>query len=102
MEFASTYLKPRVELRTGNLCKGKAFGKKAKSRFSGMFDDDDDDEGDQPIDMFNRDDDYGGGFEDQRTNQTDMDNLMKPCLIFNDDDEEADDTGRLLSSTIAS
>ena len=67
-----------------------------------MFDDDEEDEEDQPIEMFNRDDDYGGGFEDQRTNQTDMDNLMKPCLIFNDDDEEGDDPGRLLSSTLAS
>ena len=50
-----------------------------------MFDDDDNDY-DTPLDMFQRNDDYGGGLEDQRTNQEEMDQLMKPCLDFDDDD----------------
>ena len=41
-----------------------------------MFDEDEDD-GDAPINMFSRDDDYGGGLEDQRTNQKEIDELMK-------------------------
>lgn len=57
-----------------------------------MFDDDDD-EGDTPVEgsMFRRKDDYGGGLDDQRTNQDEMDQLMKPCLDFDDDDEEDDE-----------
>ena len=59
-----------------------------------MFDDDEDCE-ETPINMFSRADDYGGGLEDQRTNQDEMDQLMKPCLDFDDNDEEdmGDDSG---------
>ena len=52
-----------------------------------MFDDDEDD-GDNQVDVFGRDDDYGGGFEDQRTNQDEMDQLLQPCLDYDDNDEE--------------
>ena len=57
-----------------------------------MFDDDDD-EGDAPIDNpdFRRKDDYGGGLDDQRTNQDEMDQLMKPCLDFDDDEDEEEE-----------
>lgn len=65
-----------------------------------MFDDDDDDEPDKPVDLRNKQDDYSEGFEDQRTNQTDMDNLMKPCLDFDDNDEESSDTAILLRPTL--
>ena len=44
-----------------------------------MFDDDEDD-GDTPVDMFGRD--------APRTNQEEMDRLMKPCLDYDDNDEE--------------
>ena len=40
--FTESYLKPRIELRTGSLCRGKQFEKKEKSRFASMFDDDED------------------------------------------------------------
>ena len=65
-----------------------------------MFDDDDDDEPDKPVDLNNKDDDYSGGFEDQRTNQVDMDNLMKPCLDFDDNDEESGDAVSRLRPTL--
>ena len=86
--FESSYLRPRIEKRTGNLCRGQQ--KKKESRFLSMFDDDEDD-GDAPIEMFSRDDDYGGGLEDQRTNQKEIDELMKqPCLEFDEGDEDFD------------
>ena len=47
----TSYLKPREELRSGNLCRGEQFEKKEKSRFLNMFDDDDDEEPEQPITM---------------------------------------------------
>jgi len=47
--------------------------------------------------IFNRNDDYGGR---QRTNQREMDELMKPCLDYDDDGEE-DDLGLLLGPTLA-
>jgi len=65
-----------------------------------MFDDDDDDEPDKPVDLNNKDEDYSGGFEDQRTNQVDMDNLMKPCLDFDDNDEESGDAVSRLRPTL--
>lgn len=42
------------------------------------------------LDDKNLSDNYGGGFEDQRTNQAEMDSLMKPVLDFDDNDEEED------------
>ena len=83
--FEADYLRPRLELRTGNLCRQNHIEKQRESRFKSMFDDDEDD-GDTPLDMFQRNDDYGGGLDDQRTNQDEMDQLMKPCLDFDDDD----------------
>ena len=38
--------------------------------------------------QFHRADDYGGGFKDQRTKQSEMDDLMKMSLDYEDDDEE--------------
>ena len=60
-----------------------------------MFDDDED-EGDTPVDMFIRNSDYGGGLDEQRTNQDEMDQLMKPCLDFDDDDDEEESGGAAL------
>lgn len=39
--FESSYLRPRIEKRAGNLCRGQQ--KKKESRFLSMFDDDEDD-----------------------------------------------------------
>ena len=58
IEFDKSYLTPRIEKREGKLCRGKQFEKQKESRFLSMFDDDDDD-GDQPVDIFSRDNDYG-------------------------------------------
>ena len=68
-----------------------------------MFDDgdDDEDEADQPLNMFSRNDDYGGGLEDQRTNQDEMDRLLQPVLDFDDNDEEGDSVD-LLKPKLAS
>ena len=85
--FEESSLRARIELRTGSLCRGKKFEKQKESRFLSMFDDDND-EADNPIDSFGREDDYGGGFEDQRTNQDEMDQLLQPCLDYDDNDEE--------------
>ena len=70
-QFERDYLRPRIETRSGRLCKGKQFEKQKESRFLSMFDDDED-EADQQVDIFNRADDYGG-LDDQRTNQEEMD-----------------------------
>lgn len=73
--FERENLRPRIEKRSGSLCKGKEYEKKKESRFLSMFDDDDD-EPDQNLDIFgDRDDDYGGGLGSggQRTNQAEMD-----------------------------
>lgn len=61
-----------------------------------MFDDDED-EGEAPINnnRFGRTDDYGGGLEDQRTNQAEMDQLMQPCLDFDDKNDEEEGVGDL-------
>ena len=91
--FESGYLQPRIEVRTGNLCRQNQFEKQKESRFKSMFDDDEDD-GDTPANMFHRKDDYGGNLDDQRTNQDEMDQLMKPCLDFDDDDEEEESGSR--------
>lgn len=57
-----------------------------------MFDDDEDD-GDTPVDIFSRD--------NQRTNQEEMDRLMQPCLDYDDDDEaDEQDIGGLLRPTL--
>ena len=93
--FESEYLQPRIEVRTGNLCRQIQFEKQKESRFKSMFDDDED-EGDTPVDMFIRNSDYGGGLDDQRTNQDEMDQLMKPCLDFDDDDDEDESGGAAL------
>ena len=68
-DFQDNFLKDRLELRSGKLCRGKQFEKQKESRFLSMFDDDEDD-GDNKIEevMHRRDDDYGGGLADQRTN----------------------------------
>ena len=65
-----------------------------------MFDDaqeDDEDEADQAVNIFSRSDDYGGGLEDQRTNQDEMDRLLQPVLDFDDNDEEGDSVENLLN-----
>jgi len=67
-----------------------------------MFDDDEDD-GEQPeqVDLFGRED-YGSGMAGaQRTNQAEMDQLMKPCLDYDDNDEEEDTIGSLLKPTLS-
>ena len=76
------------------MCRGKGFEKQKESRFLSMFDDDEDeDQGDAPIDMFSR--------NVQRTNQEEMDRLMKPCLDYDDNDEEDEqDIGGLLRPTL--
>ncbi len=90
-EFESTVLQPRIQVREGQLCEDK--DDKPKRSFSFGEDNDDDDDDDlnheplQPL-QFNRPDDYGGTLDDQRTNQAEMDRLMKPCLDFEDDDED--------------
>ena len=64
-DFQDNFLKERLELRSGKLCRGKQFEKQKESRFLSMFDDDEDD-GDDKIEevMHRRDDDYGGGLAD--------------------------------------
>lgn len=104
--FLETTLKARITKRTGSLCKSNTNTnmKQPKSRFMGMFEDftnrnkndnivdDENDEEDEESalmsgSMFHRADDYGGGFKDQRTKQSEMDDLMKMSLDYDDDDE---------------
>lgn len=40
--FERENLRPRIEKRSGSLCRGKEYEKKKESRFLSMFDDDDD------------------------------------------------------------
>ena len=51
--FVKDCLQPRIELRTGSLCRGKQYEKQSQSRFLSMFDDDNDD-GDEQIDVLNQ------------------------------------------------
>lgn len=116
MAFARDCLERRLAVRQGSLCREKQFEKQKQSRFLSMFDDDEDEEEDHGYekerteeaqasattikdepgnsaaiitgDIFGRSDDYGGGLADQRTNQAEMDQLMKPCLDFSDDEDE--------------
>ena len=40
--------------------------------------------------LFQRADDYGGGFQDQRTKQSEMDSLMQMSLEYTNNDDEND------------
>ena len=118
--FEQTVLKQRMALRSGSLCKSNANSnpKQKQSRFMGMFqefsrnrakhmqvnnDDNgimrrkrseelEEDEEDALMSgrLFQRADDYGGGFQDQRTKQSEMDSLMQMSLEYTNNDDEND------------